>query len=290
MPDSVPIYQPAEMGTNALKRLGVALAERRSLGPDEQRMYEIFITDARNRVAVAQHVVQLAVAQLERVFSAVGEFEIVGRVKTRSTLSDKLARTPAEKLPSIYDVAGIRVVHPGGLLAQQIVASTISSIMDDLPEVTRPSKVINRLESPMHGYRAVHLIIWPHGRPVEIQIRTELQHAWAQVMELVGDRWGREPRYGLPVLCDDEAERERRQATVDSLVSFSALIAGHEKHVDGADLARLDLSPVADVLPDDLLHRVDHVRGAMRSLESQHVMGAAVLKEALDQVRRGLEV
>jgi hypothetical protein len=62
----------------------------------------------------------------------------------------------------------------------------------------RASKVVDRRRVPTHGYRAVHVIVFPEGIPVEIQVRTELQNHWAQLVEGLGDRWGRAIRYGGP--------------------------------------------------------------------------------------------
>jgi len=42
----------------------------------------------------------------------------------------------------------------------------------------------------------VHLVVKLDGIPVEVQVRTVLQHAWAQSMERLGDAWGRAIRYG----------------------------------------------------------------------------------------------
>ena len=55
-------------------------------------------------------------------------------------------------------------------------------------------------------------------------------------MELIGDRWGREPRYGLKVIHDDPAEAARRQKVVDVLQSISPLLKSFE---DGAKLTGL---------------------------------------------------
>ena len=42
---------------------------------------------------------------------------------------------------------------------------------------------IDRRKNPTYGYRAVHVIVYWDGIPVEIQIRTELQDTWAQIVE-----------------------------------------------------------------------------------------------------------
>jgi ppGpp synthetase/RelA/SpoT-type nucleotidyltranferase len=48
----------------------------------------------------------------------------------------------------------------------------------------------------VHGYRAVHVIAFPEGVPIEIQVRTLWQHEWAELFEKLADRVGRGIRYG----------------------------------------------------------------------------------------------
>jgi ppGpp synthetase/RelA/SpoT-type nucleotidyltranferase len=43
------------------------------------------------------------------------------------------------------------------------------------------------------------VIVFEDSTPVEIQIRTKVQDAWAQITEKAGDRWGRGLRYGEPL-------------------------------------------------------------------------------------------
>lgn len=57
-------------------------------------------------------------------------------------------------------------------------------------------KLVDRVSKPSHGYRALHLVVREHGRCVEVQIRTELEHLWAQLCELVADRVGLDFKYG----------------------------------------------------------------------------------------------
>jgi ppGpp synthetase/RelA/SpoT-type nucleotidyltranferase len=58
------------------------------------------------------------------------------------------------------------------------------------------TKVIDRRKKPSYGYRAVHIIASVDERRIEIQVRTELQDLWAQAMERLADKAGREFRYG----------------------------------------------------------------------------------------------
>jgi len=45
---------------------------------------------------------------------------------------------------------------------------------------------VDRREKPSHGYRSVHLIV-KGTRWVEIQVRTALQHLWAELSEKLSD-------------------------------------------------------------------------------------------------------
>lgn len=59
-------------------------------------------------------------------------------------------------------------------------------------------KVIDRRESPVNGYRAVHVVVFLESVPVEIQVRTRLQHEWAELFEKLADIVGRDVRDGEP--------------------------------------------------------------------------------------------
>lgn len=58
------------------------------------------------------------------------------------------------------------------------------------------TSVVDRRKTPSHGYRAVHVIARLHGMPVEVQIRTELEHHWAQLSEKLSDIVDPSVKYG----------------------------------------------------------------------------------------------
>ncbi len=79
----------------------------------------------------------------------------------------------------MQDIAGCRVVVTGVVEQERVIASLVAVF----PEVS----VMDRREKPSYGYRAVHIIANIFGKPVEIQVRTALQHGWAEVSEKASD-------------------------------------------------------------------------------------------------------
>jgi ppGpp synthetase/RelA/SpoT-type nucleotidyltranferase len=57
-------------------------------------------------------------------------------------------------------------------------------------------QVVDRRNKSSHGYRAVHLIVKSTDKAVEIQVRTKLQHLWAELSEKLADTWGQSLKYG----------------------------------------------------------------------------------------------
>ena len=261
----VRIYDPLPLGTNKLKRLGEALGNREPLSEADRELYEDLIRDADARMTAMVTIVQTCIPVFENVLDRLAGAEVVGRVKTLSTLADKLERTPAEKLPAIHDVAGIRIVLKVSVLEQQVFAELMVDYFSKLIEAPRPPMIVNRIESPSHGYRALHIIVWPCGRPVEVQIRTELQHAWAQQQEILGDRWGRESRYGLDVVGESGEEIAFRESVFSQMQELSDMIAAYEQ--------RLAATAFLHIAVDD----------------KQLIEAANVDQTALDNVRREAE-
>ncbi|MEU4240672.1 hypothetical protein [Actinoplanes sp. NPDC026619] len=116
------------------------------------------------------------------------------RVKTRSVLIEKLRREGGMELARVQDLAGARIVVDGDWAEQDAVVARVASHFDGW--TGKQPRVVDRRLRPSHGYRAVHVIVFPDGVPVEIQVRTEVQNNWAQIVERLADRWGRGLRYG----------------------------------------------------------------------------------------------
>ena len=145
------------------------------------------------------------------------------RLKTVQTLVGKLRRERTMNLSQVQDVAGVRIVREMGLADQDAMVERIA-------EAFGGAKVIDRRAKPTHGYRAVHIVPKVDGRLVEIQVRTQLQDRWAQIVERLADQWGRRIRYGDA--ADEPQTRVgplSRTEVVDMARRMSPLIATCEQ-------------------------------------------------------------
>jgi putative GTP pyrophosphokinase len=88
----------------------------------------------------------------------------------------------------MQDIAGCRVVI--ATIVQQ--DRLVESLKTNFPRAS----VADRRENPSHGYRAVHVIAETHGKPIEIQVRSALQHLWAELSEKSADILDPTIKYG----------------------------------------------------------------------------------------------
>jgi len=107
----------------------------------------------------------------------------------KSTLSivEKLRRESI-RLSQMQDIAGCRVVVADIVAQEDFVAS--------LRTLFPGASVMDRRDKPSYGYRAVHIIAEMSGKPVEIQVRTALQHLWAELSEKSSDVLDPTIKYG----------------------------------------------------------------------------------------------
>ena len=128
--------------------------------------------------------------EYRRSFGGAYEF-VVGAVRTelgldptgrpaKSTISisEKLVRESI-RLTQVQDIAGCRLVIPS-ILDQNRICESLTSLFNN-------TTIVDRREKPSHGYRAVHAIVKVEDKAVEIQVRTSLQHVWAELSEKLAD-------------------------------------------------------------------------------------------------------
>jgi putative GTP pyrophosphokinase len=100
------------------------------------------------------------------------------RAKSTGAIVDKLRRESI-RLSQIQDIAGCRLIV-SDLAEQDRVVASLRASFDDVD-------VVDRRERPSHGYRAVHVIVRVNDKTVEVQVRSTLQHRWAEISEKLAD-------------------------------------------------------------------------------------------------------
>ncbi|MBK7875790.1 MAG: RelA/SpoT domain-containing protein [Planctomycetes bacterium] len=129
--------------------------------------------------------------------------------KSTTSIVDKLVRESV-RLTQIQDIAGCRVVVEDILRQDRLT--------EELQVRLKDANVVDRRESPSHGYRALHVIARIEGFCIEVQLRTRLQHGWAELSEKMADLVDHRIKYGLG--------DERLQA---GLMQWSTLVATYER-------------------------------------------------------------
>jgi putative GTP pyrophosphokinase len=137
--------------------------------------------------------------------------------KSTRSIVHKLNRETS-RLSQMQDVAGCRVVVAD--IDEQ--ENAIDAIKRRFPD----AHVVDRREAPSHGYRAVHVVVRSLEVPIEVQVRTRSQHAWAELSEKLSDSNGVEVKYGggppnvrelLDTMSDTMKKVERVELTLRNL-------------------------------------------------------------------------
>lgn len=114
--------------------------------------------------------------------------DISQRLKRMPTIVEKITQRESKlDLSRMQDIGGCRAVlstdSKGSLyVLYRLVCDHWASAVkrhSDYVETPRPS-----------GYRAIHVIVEQDGHLIEIQLRTQRMHQWAQIVEGLGDALG----------------------------------------------------------------------------------------------------
>ena len=129
-----------------------------------------------------------AYATVVRTIRAQLQLEPTGRsAKSTSSVIEKLRRESI-RLTQVQDIAGCRLVVDD-ILGQDGVVSALATLFPG-------AAIVDRRKNPSHGYRAVHVIAHLSGKLVEIQVRSALQHLWAELSERLSDVFDPSLKYG----------------------------------------------------------------------------------------------
>ena len=243
---------------NELKRLGVYLRDGVAKGSfpsyDKVRLhYGLLAADVQERIKAQEWKHLLGRQRLE----------VTSRAKTLDTLREKLRRDRSTPLSNVQDIAGVRFEAEMSLGEQRAVAETIALLFEHDPEYA----VHDLLSTPHSGYRALHVWLRLPER-VEVQVRTQLQGAWANLYEEAGDLFGRGIRYGEPpARATDQLKVEHLKQL--SLNEIASMEQDHDVLYRMADEFQQQLRRYQNEYPADWAARMSdpHIQALMQDFD-----------------------
>ena len=189
-----------------------------------------------------------------------GEFPTGRLAKSTLSIVEKLRRESI-RLSQMQDIAGCRVVVKSIVEQEQVVASLTTDF--------RGASVIDRRDNSSYGYRAVHIIAEIFEKPIEIQVRTSLQHLWAEVSEKSSDVLDPTIKYG----GGSEPWRNFLTKSSESVASYEEFEKEHFIAVaskEAADAAYEEfknaVAELSEHIPD---HELQELRGKLEELEGK---------------------
>jgi len=175
--------------------------------------------------------------------------EPTGRpAKSTASVREKLRRESI-RLSQMQDIAGCRVIV-GGLIDQDRTVESLSQAFAD-------SVTVDRRLYPSHGYRAVHVIVRHAQKPIEIQVRTTLQHLWSQWSEKVADVVDSALKYG--------GGTEAMRLVLDEGMRLIEQFELHEKDV----CERINLARSAQVVPVEVDAVTDELHASIATMRTK---------------------
>jgi len=238
---------PLPFSRTKIQQLGERLATGTDSEEDRQVLEEL--------VACHQTTLESGRPRLDGLEVAAGTSPLVisGRPKTTTTIIEKLQREDGMSLPRMQDLAGFRIVGAISLAGQDRLAE---EIVLRFPADPRSPKLIDRRADPRSGYRALHVVTCLDGVSIEVQVRTLYQHVWADMMEYLADRLGRQIRYGQPPIPPEGVSQRQADLIVEAMMRLSAGFAEREAQGEHGNwlvtnLAQ-DLEETREMLLDEL--------------------------------------
>lgn len=144
---------------------------------DEEELAEAFDVVADYRSSFQDPLKKVTVGLRQFVQRESREVTVGQRLKRTPQILNKLDRFGSMRLTQMEDIAGCRAILWGG-------AAEVAGVLRRIRRNWEVLRIDDYVVAPKDtGYRAVHVVVRRDNHPVEIQLRTPFQHAWAEAVE-----------------------------------------------------------------------------------------------------------
>lgn len=146
-------------------------------------MYEVLRDISRYRYMHAYPLKKVTIGVRAMIATELGEgaSRPAQRFKRLDRILDKLRRYPHMRLSQMEDIGGCRAVFDSLAQVERVGARVQRrwphARVDDYIAAPKPD-----------GYRSLHIIERRDGRLIEVQLRTTMQHMWAEAIEAFSGR------------------------------------------------------------------------------------------------------
>lgn len=197
---------------------------------------------------------------------------VSSRLKRTPSIIAKLKRFPQMNLARMGDIAGMRIVVQN--------SSDLYKLIDLIDKgktakETQRERIKNYIAEPKSsGYRSIHYPLRHEGTKksthdgliLELQIRTELQHAWATSVEIIDAFLGKSLKTTLPSKGDKHAEFFRYASSIMADKEFLPRIQEHAK-----------------LSSDELIRRLLHLDDELKIMDHLNAFRIAIPEETTKQ-------
>lgn len=164
---------------NTIKRAGSTLRKySRGEATDAEREQALTIITA-HRSSFSEPLKQVSNTLLGLLTAHGIDAEVTSRLKRLPTIIEKItSRESSLDLSRMQDIGGCRIVLSSNRIDE---LRQVEAILRQRWEPRRYSDYVIRPRSS--GYRAVHIVVEHDHRLIEVQVRTQRMHRWAQLVE-----------------------------------------------------------------------------------------------------------
>ena len=235
-----------------LKKVGEKLRTSRSLtSKDDEHCFNEFRS---GHIDILTYYIDYCASIIDSEFFKQDEIFLGARLKKRETIINKLqTRFQQMSLYRMHDIAGIRLIFPDVKSLKRFKEKLLSNEETDKKYINTSGNKYDYITKSKErtGYRGFHIVFQETEGDIkaniEIQLRTEVQHAWATTVEMWDSEFKDNAKFGLA-----------QEKTIEFFYLLSQFLA---RFVEDINIRNIDLSH------KDLFHKLSSFEKELQILK-----------------------